>query len=367
MSEQAVSGPVGVVGRPAVREVDLLAQEIMTARENYLKARIGKAEKRDRVWFGDIHDCDRHNFYSMAEGDQRTRWDAYVQAKLDAGREWEQITKRELSILGYEPMLAGETVEIKDKRGKVIARGRTDLSLRRIASDDHRATLYPVEMKQMQPHSWAAITKWEDMLRSPWTRKYVRQLMLYMFGKNIEQGLFLLGDFQGHWKPIPVYLDYEFVEDAISKIERATQASEDGSVPERIPYNSTLCGSCQFAHVCIPDIKSIGIKEIANETTAAMLERREALAEKAKEYAKIDKYLRDLFKDLADGVFRVGNFIITRKGISKRKVELPDDVKEKYTVMKTEYRNEIERFQQPDPEKIFLEPKRAFDFGDGGE
>ena len=344
-------------------EVDLLAQEITAAREKFLNSKIGKAEKRERVWFGDVHDCDRHNVYSMTEGDQRTRWDAFVQAKLDAGREWEQITKRELAALGYEPMLAGETVEIKNRRGEVIARGRTDCSLRRI-NDDHRAKLYPVEMKQMQTHMWSQITKWQDLLRNPWTKKYVRQLFLYMYGKGIDEGLFHLGDFQGHWKLIPVHLDYEFVEDAISKIERATEAREKGVLPGRIPFDNALCGRCQFAHVCIPDIKTLGIEQIGNKTTAALLERRDALSEKASEYAKIDKTIRELFKDIKDGCYTIGSFIITRKGVQQTKYDVPDTVKEKYAVVGTQYRNKIERFQQPDPETIFLDPKRGFDLTD---
>ena len=349
MSEQAVAGPEGVVSPPAVREVELLAQEITAAREKTLNSKIFKAEKRDRVWFGDIHDCDRHNFYSMTEGDQRTRWDSFVQAKLDAGREWESITKRELAAIGYEPMLSGETVEIKGKDGKILARGRTDCSLRRI-NGDHRAKLYPVEMKQMQTHMWGAINKWQDLLKNPWTRKYVRQLMLYMYGKGIEEGLFHLGDFQGHWKLIPVVLDYDFVEDAISKIERATKAKEDGITPDRIPFDNSLCGMCNFAHVCIPDIKSIGIAEIGNETTAALLERREKLSEASKEYTKIDKTIRELFAEITDGTYKIGNFVITRKGISKKKYDVPDAVKEQYASESVEFRNKIERFMEPEKE-----------------
>src|SRR5579883_2483892 len=161
MPEQQIIKPEGVTPPPALREVELLAREILTAREKKLAEEIGRPTKREIMWFGDVHDCDRHNVYSMVEGDQRTRWDTFVQAKLNAGREWEQITKRELSQLGYEPMLAGEVVEIKDEHGNVLARGRTDLSVARIGQ---RKT-YPAEMKQMQPHVWQAVCDYRDLLR----------------------------------------------------------------------------------------------------------------------------------------------------------------------------------------------------------
>jgi hypothetical protein len=356
----AVEITPGAATPPAVplREVELLAQEIMAAREKNLADKIGRAEKRDRVWFGDIHDCDRHNYYSMAEGDQRTRWNPWVQAKLDAGREWEQITKRELMQLGYEPMLAGEVVEIKDKLGKVLARGRTDLSLARMG-DERKRNLIPVEMKQMQVHVWESINEWRDLLRNPWTRKYVRQLMLYMVGKGVEEGMFFLGDFQGHWKLLPVVLDYAFAEDALQKVERATAAASRGEAPERITYDHMLCGSCQFAHVCIPDVRAVPAKRIENnKLLEEMMERREQLSEKAKEFKKLDEAIKKFFDGIKDGVFTVGNFIVTRKPQNRTKYDIPDDVKAKYASPNVIYINKAERFKQPDPETIFLEPKR---------
>lgn len=348
--------PGAAVVAPPPREVELLAAEIMAAREKSLSDQIGRPSKREIVWFGDVHSCDRHNYYSMAEGDQRTRWNPFVQAKLNAGREWEQITKRELSALGFEPMLAGEVCEVHDEEGRVIARGRTDLSLAR--ATNHRK-LYPAEMKQMQPHAWDAVSKWEDLLRSPWTTKYVRQLMLYMHEKGADEGLFILGDFQGHWKIIPVILDKDFVNETLGKIKRAAKAKREGKVPDRIPYDPQLCASCQFAHVCIPDISVLPSEKIEkSELLAELLERRDALYDKAKEYAKIDKKIKAFFEGIKDGVFTVGNFIITRKAGLTTKYEIPDDVKAKYAVKKEQFRNDISRFAQPDPETIFLGPKR---------
>lgn len=352
----------GLETAPAFLEAAALAQEITSAREKSLTDKIGRAQKRDRIWFGDIHDCDRHNFYSMAEGDQRTRWDSYVQAKLDAGREWEALTKRDLAALGYEPLLAGESVEIKDKSGKIIARGYTDLSLRR-SGDEYRHQLWPVEMKQMQPHMWDAIKTWRDLLRSPWTRKYMRQLQLYMYGKNKEAGLFHLGDFQGHWKLIPVPLDLEFVEDVLQKIERATSAASMGTAPDRIPFDPGLCGSCQFAHVCIPDIKTITAEQIENNPTLEKhLQVREAHYESWQQVEKANAFVKKFFDGVKDGVFRVGDFIITRKPFGRTVYDLTEEQKTQYGVKKTFYKSDIERFQQPDAAAIYLEPKRDFAF-----
>lgn len=356
MSPQADGGPGQEVAAPARKDVDLLAEEIMSARKRQLDAKISRGSKRDIMWFGGIHACDRNNFYQMTEGDQASRWNDYVQAKMDAGNEWEQITKRELSALGYEPIMAGEVCEIKGKHGTVIARGRTDLSLRRIGE---RHKTYPCEMKQMQPFVWEAINTVADLHRNQWTKKYVRQLMLYMYAKNIDQGLFHLGDFQGHWKLIPVYMDWDFCEDTIKKIETAIEAKAAGKAPERIAYDHALCGMCNFQHVCIPDItQDPRLKVVNNEALAAMLERRDALLDKWKEVEQISKKIKSFFENVKDGAFTVGNFVVTRKAQNRKKYEVPDEIKMKFVSSSTIYVNDIERFQQPDPEAMYLEPRR---------
>lgn len=357
MPDQAVAGPGEGVTPPAVepKESELLAQEILAARERKLAAAIGHATKREILYFGDIHDCDRHNWYSMAEGDQRVKWDTFVQAKLDAGKARELSIKRELLDLGYEPMLSGEVLEIKDKAGKVLARGRTDLSLSRLESRKN----FVVEVKCMQTHMWASINHWRDLLRNTWTRKYVRQLMMYLKARKMTEGLFLLDDFQGHWKILPVEVDEEFVADAIAKVERAQAAKEAGKPPERIPYDHSLCGMCAFQAVCIPDIKQDPrIKVVENAELAKLLEVRDTNLESWRKVERVNATLKKFFEDVKEGAFTIGNFIVTRTSSLRKSYEIPDEIKEKYMTKKPSYKNDIERFSVPDPETIYVEPTR---------
>lgn len=345
---------------PAVRDVEKLAQDILATRERALTASIGRAQKREIMSFGQVHDCDRNNFYSMAEGDQAVKWDAFVQAKLDAGKARELAIKRELLELGYEPLMAGEVLEIKDKNGKVLARGRTDLSL---SSPANFRKTYPVEVKCMQTHAWGAVSTWRDLLRNSWYRKYVRQLMLYMKAKGLNEGLFLLDDFQGHWKILVVDMDEDFIADAVRKIERANRAVAEGVAPDRIPYAHDLCGMCNFRAVCIPDINAVPAQKIeGNPTLAKHLEVREAHLDSWKKVESANKAIKAAFESVRDGIFTVGNFIITRRAGQRKTYPVPDDVKEKYLVMTDTFKNEIERFQKPDPSDIFIEPTRGFDF-----
>ncbi len=363
MTEQAGVSAGPEVAAPPLTEVQQLAKDILATRERHLTANINRAQKREIMSFGDVHDCDRHNFYGMAEGDQRPKWDAFVQAKLDAGKARELNIKRELLDLGYEPLMAGEVLEVKDRNGNVLARGRTDLSLA-LPSNFRKNVI--IEVKCTQTHIWASLNHWRDLLRNAWTRKYVRQLMLYMRSKGLTEGLFLIDDFQGHWKILPVEIDAEFIADAIGKIERATAARREGKVPERIPYDHQLCGMCNFQHICIPDIKQDPrIKVVDNAALAKLLEVREANHESWQKVQRANDAIKKFFDDVKEGAFTIGNFIVTRTSSLRTSYEdIPDEVKAKYAKKKPAYKNEIERFTKTDPDAIFMEPKRGFTFDD---
>lgn len=367
MSEQAVAGPEGVVVPPAVEltEVELLAQEILAARERKLTADISRPQKREIMSFGQVHDCDRNNFYQMAEGDQAVKWDAFVQARLDAGKARELAIKRELLDLGYEPMLSGEVLEIKDEHGKVLARGRTDLSLQ--SKSNFRSSVV-VEVKCMNPMIWKTIKTWRDLLRNSWYRKYVRQLFLYMKAKKIDEALFLLDDFAGHWKILPVKIDAEFLADAVAKIERAAEAKKSGVAPERIPYSHDLCGMCNFQHICCPDIKQDPrIKVVDNATLANLLEQRDNNLESWRKVEKANTAIKKFFEGIKDGAFTIGNFIVTRVNQPRTSYEIPDDVKLKYAKKKDVFKNEIERYAKPDAETIFIGPTRRLSISEDEE
>lgn len=362
MTEQIA--PQEVQPERPLLDVEFLAAEIENDRNRQLKEKIGSPSKREIMWFGDVHSCDRHNYYAMAHGDERARWNEPVQAKMDAGKARELENKRILSELGYEPELANETVEIK-RKGRVLARGKTDLSVRR-KGQPHGAPVYPMEMKCMQPFMWEQIKTWRDLLRNVWTEKYLRQLMLYMFGKNIDQGLFLLDDFQGHWKLIAVPLDYDFIEDVLKKIEFAIDARDRGLPPERIPYDQQLCGFCAFGNICIPDIRrDPRLKVVDNKQLADALEVREANYEAWQKVERANALLKKFFEGVKEGAYTIGNFVVQRTVGRRKSLELPEDIKTKYTIEKLVYKNNIERIAERDPEEIFMGPRRIISMEDG--
>ena len=88
------------------------------------------------------------------------------------------------------------------------------------------------------------------------------------------------------------------------------------------------------------------------------------MKEKWTQVEAIEKKIKAFFENVTAGVYTVGNFIVTRKAGQRKTYEVPDEVKLKYLTMKPTFKNEIERFAQPDPEQIYLEPKRRIVFDD---
>ena len=72
--------------------------------------------------------------------------------------------------------------------------------------------------------------------------------------------------------------------------------------------------------------------------------------------------VKTFFDGVKDGVFTVGNFIITRKGSQTTKYDIPPEVKLKFARKEDVFKNKITRFQQPSPESVYLEPKRIISF-----
>ena len=217
--------------------VDELIDDIVETRKTELAAKIRPQEKRPYMYLSDIHQCSRHNFYSMTEGDKRKPVDDWLQGLFDAGKLWEDEIVRELTKMRFEVIAGQQSVEVKyggrvkSLNGQVIGRGRIDGMIR------YRSMRFPMEIKSMGENKFRSVNTIDDLFKVEYTEKYLRQILLYLYGNNLETGLFILTDRSGHWKLIPVclgnYLDY--VEKILRNMEATWEAKAAGKEPDRIP------------------------------------------------------------------------------------------------------------------------------------
>jgi len=300
-----------------------LANDIVETRSQATKQKIRVQVKRPYMYLSDVHQCTRHNFYSMVDGDKRRPFTPWVQELVESGNVWERETVRELMGLGYDVIAGQQPIEIKYK-GVVIGKGKIDGKIK------FKKKAIPFEIKSLGENIFRGINSVDDFFKYEFTEKYIRQLLMYLWGEGIESGIFIINDRGNHWKVETVhlgnYLDY--CEKVLRNMERAWDAKLAGKEPDRISYNHRICGNCQFNAICCPEMVIEGGVTLNDPELEEKIRRHESLKPLAKEYKDSHEDLAALFKKKAPTT--IGNFIVTpKKTVTKGSIklkELPTEV-----------------------------------------
>ena len=353
-----------------------LVTEIFKRRRDALKPKPNT--RPNSVYASNIPHCERAGVYEFTNPQDKIPFTWELKALFQAGNVNEDAYKAQLRDLGFDLKEDGAPLS-PDMRAKYNIGGYLDW---RVAWEGKRITfeaklMSPMIFDKIEGLSAAVLTDGseitqqmiergvESMKRFPWTEKYLRQITVYLLGTSEEVGIFALTDGRGRWKFVIVPLDYDLAEKCLKKVESINRHVAAGTQPERIPYDPMYCGKCAFINVCIPDLKTAGLLEINNTELPALLEVRDAHIDSWRKVEQIDKKVKAFFEGVKDGIFNAGNWIVTRKAEQRKQVDFPDDAtKARYQVLKTIYKNKFERFAKPDPESIYVEPKRSFTFAE---
>jgi CRISPR/Cas system-associated exonuclease Cas4 (RecB family) len=316
-----------------------LIDKIIEKRTAFLREKI-KRWPASNFRASDITDCDRYMVHSVLDWDKKTLYDEGLQAIFDRGNKEELEVKRDLLDIGFEVIEAQTPFEIKSKAGDVMCRGHVDGKIA------FKGKIYPIEIKSMNMNTFNRLNSLEDFQRTAIHRKYLRQMQLYLFGNNAEEGMFILADLQGHMKIIPVYLDLGECEWLLQRIERNWAHIKAKTYPDRIDYQEKICGKCSFSHLCLPDVNNAGVEMIDNKEVEEKLERRNELAPLVEEYEAIDEEVKQPFKLAEKGVeVMVGTRwrIVSKKATAKRldTKAIPEEIRKEYEVESVQTRVSI--------------------------
>ncbi len=259
-----------------------------------------------------ISDCDREMLLSITHWQLKPAPDPHLLQRFRRGSEIERIVVRELSELGMEVSESQLTCVIKDRDGTVLSTAHIDGKLR-------WHELSPVfECKSLNPMIWAQINSVEDFQQYQWTRKYPRQLMLYMYATNEPFGVFLLDDCLGHWKVIPMRL-----EDCLGEVERILQrlrrVVDAKAGNKEIPPidNPIVCKECWAykAGVCAPpmDFSGSGIHVIEDSDLLMLLDTHESTREIGERFKDAEGQIKEHFKARGAGSYVVGDYVVTTR------------------------------------------------------
>lgn len=263
----------------------------------------------------DLGPCAREMALSIVHWNQRPTFDADTKARLERGNLIEDAALRELLQLGIKVRVEWKPFEIKDKAGRIVLRGRVDGFVTEERKD------YPFEIKSMMPFIFQKIDTLEDFNRYWWTAKYPRQLQAYLYANNLEEGFFLLDDLAGHWKLIPVNLDFEEMEKILRQCEQVVEHIGNKTLPD-FHADPSVCVKCWArGRVCDPPtMRGEGLQLIPDPELEAKLNRRAELDLAATEYDALDRDIKKSIKGKTNLI--VGNWLITGEEKDRRGYEV---------------------------------------------
>jgi hypothetical protein len=263
----------------------------------------------------DLSPCARETALAILHWQQRPPFPSELLARLERGKVIEDVVLRELSALGLYARVERKPFEIRGRNGQLLLRGKIDGFL------EWEGTDYPMEVKSLDRNLFARIDAADDFNRYGLLAKWPRQIQAYLYANGLAEGFFLLDDCQGHWKLVPITLNYDVMEGILRQCEEATRAvelvrlgaPEDDALP---PYHGeiSVCRRCwAFARVCNPPnlATSEGLRVIDDPALELMLTRRDEIVKLAREYERLDDEIKKIFRNVPESV--CGPFLIRGK------------------------------------------------------
>jgi len=203
------------------------------------------------------------------------------------------------------------------------------------------------EIKTVNPNYWESTKTIEDIKKHSkfWIQKIPSQLNNYLFMDNSPGGLLIIASFGKPLRILPMLVDQELWEYDMNRIMKVNAHVEAGTYPEPIPYDSTVCGMCDFNHLCAP-LKSTDIidESEVNEMELQVYKDMEEQAKQFKEmHADLIGSMEKPGKYFGKSAF-VGNYEInTTRGMRKKYPGIPKELKKPYEVEYELIQTKIER------------------------
>ena len=293
--------------------------------------------------------CERRMVYEMTTPQTLPPWPPEVLARFRRGDDRERDLLSDLQRIGRdaEPRFTvigqQERFQLKDHKGRIAISGKVDARL------EINGARPPIEVKAWSPMMVDRIERFADLFDNPWTRSGAHQLLAYLYGAGEPFG-FLLLDRSGIPRLLPVELDQhlDHMEEFLARAERAIDHVEAGTLPAFLEGNPAECKRCSwYGHTCNPPLAAVGAVVLTDPDLQADLARRDELEAAANEFDKIDKRIKEQLRGVEDGI--AGPFVINGRWQKSSRVELPADLKKKYTVTnpRGQFRIEIVRLDAP--------------------
>ena len=284
------------------------------------------------------HPCLRHLVHHRLDWDKAQKHGVELELIFNGGKVLEQaIAKPYLERAGYEIVEMDRPIQTMDNEifRKANINGRLDFICRKDGFE------FPVEAKTMAPHIFNKVESIEDLLFSKhvWHRQYPGQLMMYLLGKNYEIGMFILiNKVNFEPKHIWIHQDYTYAEELIQKATRVNEFVAKREYPDRINYDPSICGKCEFADICLGDIDRTEAELVTDAHWPEILDEYLLLKKERKplndRYEELDAVIKKRFEGVEKAI--VDDFLVTGRYIERKE----------FTVMAARTgRKQLERYE----------------------
>jgi len=317
-----------------------LAQEIDMGISAHMQGELDKQgiyEHPDWNWASELpHPCKRKQVYSRTLPHERKPKTVDSLFRLEEGIKKEDEMVDLLAKAGYRVKLAQERLRWEEFK----ISGRIDGALFKNGDE------FPTEVKSISPWFWDS-TKTLTAIREHskfWIKQIPNQLNLYLFMKNKPAGILITCTFGARPRIIPMPIDYELGERDLKTAEEVNAHVANGTLPDRIEYDSSICGLCDFNATCQP-ITIADLTDITQEQANMIKEYLDLKEAKKRHDALHRKLIGDSKKP---GLFHGKNAFFEDIEIStntypQKWYDVPADLKEKYKKERTITRTTIGR------------------------
>lgn len=213
-------------------------------------------------WASEIpHPCKKFLVHARVDWKRRQQIDIDGRWRVDEGSRIEWEVKKWLGDIGYEITKSQRKFntddpgmeDFSDLRITCKIDGASPLN-RKLPEPFSYLRDIPVEIKTVNPNYWNSTKTIEDINRHPkfWIRKMTAQLNIGIALSRSPGGLLIIATFGKKPRILPMLFDPDLW-DRDQKMAREVNAHvEAGTYPRPIPFDATVCGLCDFNHVCTP-------------------------------------------------------------------------------------------------------------------
>jgi hypothetical protein len=317
--------------RQAIVTPTVIAEAINVAWKRFLTASRRPVTPHASVYASAFRACSRRMTLELTQPDQQPPFDAEVLAKFRRGDDRERDLLVDLTRIGRDadpPFVVHgqqERFVLKDHKGRAAITGKVDARLEIAGAHP------PIEVKAWSPLVVDKLETFADVFENPWTSSGGYQLLSYLYGAAEPYG-FLLLDRSGIPRLLPVELEphLDRMEAFLVKAEHVLDHVAAGTLP---PFTDDPieCRRCPFyGTICNPPISGRGAQVLSDPELEAAIARREVLKAAGKEFNDLDADIKQRLRGVESAV--IGRFQITGHWGKYSRVELPADLKAKYTV-----------------------------------